>query len=171
MATCSIACGGQATTPPAAPLTATASEPDWRSQLEFLAGNWTFDGTISGEPLQFVETCEWIPGGYHLQCYTGSTADGFSLIGHQYGVGFTHYNFTPKSAPRVVTGTFDGSAWRFAGSYVKDGKPHQTRVTMTMASRDQFSFLYEISAAGQPWKVFLNGTYRRATTPSPAPTP
>lgn len=161
MLACTVACGAPATPPPAPP--AQAQDDRWRSQLDFLAGTWSFDGTISGQPLQFAETCAWIPRGYHVQCYTGSTADGFSLIGHQPGVGFTHYNFGTQGPPRVVTGTFDGKVWRFTGSYVKDGKPHEARVTMTMASRDQFSFLYEISADGQPWKVFLDGTYRRAT--------
>lgn len=172
-----VACGAPSAAPttpsasPSSPPAAPAQDARGRSQLDFLAGTWAFDGTISGAPLQFLETCEWIAGGYHVQCYTGSPADGFSLIGHQQGVGFTHYSFSLKTPPRVVTGTFDGSVWRFAGSYVKDGKPHEARVTMKMASRDQFSFLYETSAAGEPWKVFLDGTYRRAAAATPPEAP
>lgn len=147
-----------------------ASSVPARQQLEFIAGTWNFEGTMGTEPLVFHEVCTWIDGGFHIQCATGGTQDGFSLLGYQADAGvYTHYNIGADGQARALTGRIVGSEWIWTGQSMKDGKPRTDRVTMTPMSADEFKFRFERSVDGAAWTTRLSGTYRRGPAPLSAP--
>lgn len=128
---------------------------------------------MGSEPLAFHEVCTWIDGGFHLQCATGGTQDGFSLLGYQADAGvYTHYNIGADGQARALTGRIVGAEWIWTGqSMTKDGKRRSERATMTPVSADEFKFRVERSVDGAPWTTQLSGIYRRGPAPAVPPAP
>lgn len=97
---------------PAAP--APGADVDWRSELQALVGEWTFSGTLAGNPLEYTETCQWLPSATYVFCRMRGSK-GFSLIGWEpTNRRFAAYAFE-GGVPTASVGTVKDKSWTFTG--------------------------------------------------------
>lgn len=143
-------------------------------QLDWFAGKWTLEGEAKAASIfgpagktSFTMDCRWFMGGSSLAC----TVDGMTPAGpyhdlmiHTYDAdaktyrGFDNDN-TGMSSPFTLS--FDKEGWTYTYDLKMNGKPTKLRMKLTDVSKDTCSYKQEVSTAGGPFTVILEGKGRK----------
>lgn len=142
-------------------------------KLQALVGSWSGQEQLHPSP--------WDPAGGPAQCEVENhlALDGFAVI-HDYtqrrdgqvnfqGHGVFRYDANEDiyqlhwfdslgQAPSTFRGTFEESRLRLQSS----SRGGHTRTTWDLSDAGQIHYRMEISADGEQWQLFSEGTYRRS---------
>jgi hypothetical protein len=128
----------------APPAPTPGADADWRSELQAFVGEWTFKGALAGNPLEYTETCQWLPSATYVFCRMRGSKT-FTLIGWEpTNRRFAQYAFD-DAGPNVFVGTVSNKNWTFTG---------KGTITMTRTSPLEYAI-----KAKEPDGTVVEGTY------------
>jgi hypothetical protein len=132
--------------------------------LENFVGRWT----TAGREKEFLETCDWYHGKFHVVCNSvsrradGSMGYGMSILSYVPGVGYAYSGIGSKGRYE----TLDKGRW-LEGKFVFDshgtdaGMPVTSRISIGPFTSEGFLFVVSTSADGVSWSEMNRTTYLR----------
>jgi len=142
-------------------------------KLAYFAGKWSSEGDVKPGPfgpggkVTFTETCEWFDGNFALVCHSdGKMQDlphkGLSVMGWD-PAEKTYTYFATNTMGEIVfsRGTVQGDTWTWNNESKMNGKPVRARFTLKQVSPDSASYKFEMRAADEPMKLFMEGKQTR----------
>lgn len=142
-------------------------------KLEYFAGKWSFEGEMKPGPMgpggkmTGSESCEWFMGGFHVVCHSTGTSPmgemkGIGIMGYSVeGKHYTYYGLDNTGWADAAQGSVEGDTWSWTSEGTMGGKPMKGRYTMKQLSADSYSFKGEMSIAGGPLTVMMEGKETR----------
>lgn len=140
-------------------------------KLDYFAGAWTSEGTISSGPWgaggKFTSTAssEWSMGNFFLVGHDdfkmpaelGGDGKGTSILGYdaEHNV-YTSDSYNSQGRREIAQGTLSGDTWTWKSSQTYSGQDIQQRATIKMVSPTNYTLKYEISMDGTNWVPFMD---------------
>lgn len=132
--------------------------------LEGFVGRWT----TQGRETQFLETCSWYYGKFHVVCNAeskradGSIGHSMSILSYVPGAGYVYSGIGSKGRYE----TFDRGRWSdgkfiFDSTSSTDGKAVTNRITIGPFTDKGFLFVVTTSTDGVAWTEADQTTYIR----------
>ena len=145
-----------------------------QKKLEYFVGKWSLEGEMKPGPMgpggkmTGSESCEWFKGGFHVVCQSSGNspmgeAKGMGIMGYSAeGKHYTYYGVDNTGWSDLAKGSLEGDTWNWTSEGTMGGKPMKGRYTIKQLSADSYTFKGEISIAGGPWTVMMEGKETRA---------
>lgn len=140
-------------------------------KLDYFAGTWTAEGTISPGPwgaggkFTSTGTDEWGMGNFFLVGHSdykmpaelGGDGKGMRLLGYdgEHSV-YTYDAYNSQGRREVAQGTLSGDTWTWKSSQTYSGQEIQQRSTIKMVSATSYTLKYEVSVDGTNWMPFMD---------------
>lgn len=139
-------------------------------KLDMFAGSWTLDGDLKPHPMapqggKMTETekCEWMEGGFFLECksdYKGTigSGSGLSIMGYSADdKAYTYREFNSWGEFTDSKGSVDGDTWTWTTDEKMGNMTMKGRFTMKITSATTYDFSYEMSPDGTKWSTVMDG--------------
>jgi hypothetical protein len=139
-------------------------------KLDYFAGTWSAEGTISPGPWgaggKFTSTgsSEWMPGNFFLighddfkmPAELGGDGKGVRIMGYdtEHNV-YTADSYNSQGRRDTAQGTLSGDTWAWKSSHTYDGQDIQERSTIKVVSPTSYTMKYEVSMDGTNWMPFM----------------
>jgi ketosteroid isomerase-like protein len=142
--------------------------------LDSFAGKWAMTGEAKAPSMfgpagksTLTMDCRWQAGGTNLFCTVDGTLPGgpyHDVMIHTYDAAAKAYrgfdaDNTGMASPFGLSISKD--AWTYTYDMKMDGKPVKVRSTIFNLSKDGYSFKQEVSVAGGPFTVIVEGAGRK----------
>ena len=135
--------------------------PDY-ANLEVIVGRWT---TVGSEN-DFVETCDWYHGEFHVVCHSqhkrpdGSTGHGMSILSFVPGAGYVYTGIGSKGRYETLQGgTWSQGVLTFTSTSDEGGKAVVTRIQIGPATDKGVPFVVDTSTDSVAWTRVETITY------------
>jgi len=138
-------------------------------KLDFLAGNWTAEGTVTmpgmpGGKFSMTTRAEWMEGSFFLLEHSDFMIAGMgsgkeiAILGYDpdHKV-YTYHAFSSMGEAESSTGTVDGDTWTWLSEENMGGKMMKGRFTMKVLSPASYTMKYETSSDGTNWMTGMEG--------------
>ena len=138
--------------------------------LDFLAGDWTSEGTINPGPGmpggKFSESShtEWMEGKYFLITHSdgefGAMGKAKELAVFGYDSDhkmYTYTSFSSNGEANTSTGTANGDTWTWTSDEHMGGMTMKGKFTMKVLSPTSYTMKYELSQDGANWMTAMEG--------------
>jgi hypothetical protein len=143
----------------------TGSPPPELKKLDFLAGDWTTEGTFvpgppGTPPSRFTTTshAEWMEGHFFLVENGQANLEGIGKMKELVVMGYdpdqkmyTYRNFNSLGQSELSTGKVDGDTWTWTGDEHVGGMTMKGRVTLKVLSPTSYTTRFELSMDGNQW--------------------
>jgi hypothetical protein len=140
-------------------------------KLDFLAGDWTDEGTMtmgsSGTPSTkwtMTTHAEWMDGNFflveHDDADLGSMGKSteLAILGYDSDKKmYTYHAFSSTGEAGSSTGTVDGDTWTWLSTEHFGGTPMKGRYTIKVLSPTSYTMKYELSKDGTNWTTAMEG--------------
>ena len=140
-------------------------------KLDFLAGDWTDEGTMTMGPPGTPSTkwtmtthAEWMEGNFflveHDDADLGSMGKSteLAILGYDSDKKmYTYHAFSSTGEAGSSTGTVDGDSWTWLSTEHFGGKAMKGRYTMKVLSPTSYTMKYELSQDGANWTTAMEG--------------
>jgi hypothetical protein len=138
-------------------------------KLDMFAGAWTLEGDMKpssmgpGGKMTETEKCEWMEGGFFLNCqvdFKGAMGSGTGLTIMGYSPdqkSYTYREFNSWGEFTDSQGSVDGDTWTWSNEEKMGGTPMKGRFIMKVSSPTAYNFSYEMSPDGTNWTKVLDG--------------
>lgn len=149
-------------------------------RLGFGLGTWKIDGDtkpfgpIPGGKTTTVQTCEWFPGGFFLECHSENT----SVMGTKNAVFFegydpnekvyTYHEFNDIGQPFESKGTVNGDTWTWTTNSKMGDSTVTLRLTVKEVSKTEFTYKIEMSQNGGEFALIQEATGRKVSDSPPS---
>lgn len=142
-------------------------------KLAYFAGKWDAEGDMKpstfglGGKFTYTQTCEWFDGNFALVCHSDGTLQtesvkGFSIMGWDLAAKtYTYFSTNNWGQDSFSRGTIEGDTWTWNNESKVNGKPVIFRFTLKQVSPDVATYKFEMGAAGEPFKLMMDGTQTR----------
>jgi Protein of unknown function (DUF1579) len=134
-------------------------------RLDFLAGDWTTEGTFvpgppGTPPSKFTTTshAEWMEGNFFLVENGEANLEGMGKMKELVVMGYdpdekvyTYRNFNSLGQSELSTGKVDGDTWIWIGDEHVGGMTMKGRVTLKVLSPTSYTTKFELSMDGNQW--------------------
>jgi len=134
-------------------------------KLDFLAGDWTTEGTFvpgpPGTPPAKFKTsshAEWMEGAFFLVENGEADMEGMGKMKELVVMGYdpdqkvyTYRNFNSMGQSELSTGKVDGDTWTWTGDEHFGGMTMKGRVTLKVLSATSYTTKFELSMDGNEW--------------------
>jgi hypothetical protein len=140
-------------------------------KLDYFAGTWSAEGTISPGPwgaggkFSSTGTDEWMPGNFFLVGHEdfkmpadlGGDGKGVSIMGYdtEHGV-YTYDSYNSQGRSEHSQGTLSGDTWTWKSSQTYGGQEIEQRMTIKTLSPTSYAMKFEISMDGTNWTTFMD---------------
>ena len=149
-------------------------------RLGFGLGTWKIEGEtkpfgpVPGGKTTTVQTCEWLAGGFFLECHSENTSnmgtkkavfyEGYDANEKVY----TYHEFNDLGQPFESKGTVSGDTWIW-NTVTKMGDTTLTlRLTVKEVSKTEFTYKIEMSQNGGEFALMQQATGRKVSDAVPA---
>lgn len=126
------------------------------ARLDPLVGRWT----LKGKEQDFLETCEWYQGRFHVVCHSeskrkdGSKGIGISILSFVPGQGYVYTGIGSSGRYETLErGTFTDGKIVFTTTAKENGKSIATRISIGPPNDAGFPFVVDTSSDGGSWTV------------------
>jgi uncharacterized protein DUF1579 len=139
-------------------------------KLDFMAGNWTAEGTINPGPgmpggkFSTNSHAEWMDGNFflveHGDMDMGPMGKGkeIAIMGYDPDRKVYTYNaFNSMGEAESSTGTVDGDTWTWTSDEHMGGQTMKGRFTMKVLSPTSYTMKFELSQDGKNWMTGMEG--------------
>ena len=142
-------------------------------KLAYFAGKWDAEGDMKpstfgpGGKFTYAQTCEWFDGNFALVCHSDGTLQagsikGLSIMGWDLAAKtYTYFSTNNWGQDSFSRGTIEGDTWTWNNESKVNGKPVIFRFTLKQVSPDVATYKFEMGAAGEPFKLMMDGTQTR----------
>ena len=134
-------------------------------KLDFLAGDWTTEGTFvpgppGTPPAKFTTTSHaaWLEGNFFLIENGEANMEGMGKMKELVVMGYdpdqkvyTYRNFNSMGQSELSLGKVDGDTWIWTGDEHYGGMTMKGRVTMKVLSPTSYTTKFELSMDGNEW--------------------
>jgi Protein of unknown function (DUF1579) len=170
IATCLLLIAVLAGTSAVAQMEMSAPAPELK-KLDFLAGNWTAEGTMTQGPPGSPTTkwtmtthAEWMDGNYFLVEHSDGDLGPMGKMKELAIMGYdpdhkayTYHAFNNMGEAESATGTVDGDAWTWLSDEHMNGMTMKGRFTMKVLSPTSYTMKFELSQDGTNWVTGMEG--------------
>lgn len=141
-------------------------------KLEYFAGTWTTEGTISQGPwgnggkFTSTDSSEWMTGGFFLAGHSdfkmppelGGDGKEVSYMGYDTNQNvYTFDSYNSGGRRNISTGTLSGDTWTLNSSQNYDGQEIKQKMTIKQLTQTSYGFKLEVSVDGTNWMTFMEG--------------
>ena len=141
-------------------------------KLDFLAGHWTAEGTMTppGPPTTpatkwtMTTKAEWLEGSHFLVEHSDGDLGPMGKITELAVMGFdrdrkiyTYNAFSSLGEAESATGTLDGDTWTWLSDEHRNGAAFKGRYTMKVLSPTSYTMKFEMSQDGASWATVMEG--------------
>lgn len=141
-------------------------------KLEYFAGTWMTEGTISQGPwgnggkFTSTDTSEWMPGGFFLVGHAdfkmppevGGDGKGVSYMGYDTNENvYTFDSYNSSGRRNISKGNLSGDTWTWNSSQNYGGQDISQKMTIKQLSATSYSMKFEVSTDGSNWMTFMEG--------------
>lgn len=139
-------------------------------KLDFMAGDWTAEGTINASPGmpggKFTETthAEWMEGNFFLIEHSDGDMGPMGKLKELAAMGYdpdrkvyTYHAFNSMGQDEAATGTVDGDTWTWLSDEHFGGMIMKGRFTMKVLSPTSYTMKFELSQDGTSWTTGMEG--------------
>ncbi len=139
-------------------------------KLDFLAGDWTSEGTVTPAPgapsakWTMTTHAEWMEGSFFLVEHDEGDfaqmgkAKELAVLGYDADRKvYTYRAFSSTGEAADSAGTVDGDTWTWTGDEHMGGKIMKGRYTMKLLSPTSYTMKYELSSDGKQWMTAMEG--------------
>ena len=146
-------------------------------KLDYFAGSWTAEGTISPGPWgaggKFTSTgsAEWSMGNFFLVGHDdfkmpaelGGDGKGMRILGYDAERNvYTSDSYNSQGRRDIAEGTLSGDTWTWKSSHTYSGQEIQERSTIKIVSPTSYTMKYEVSMDGTNWVPFMDAKATKA---------
>jgi hypothetical protein len=139
-------------------------------KLDFMAGNWTTEGTMNPGPGmpggKFSSTAhaEWMEGNFFLVEHSDLDMTGMGKMKELAVLGYdpdrkiyTYHAFNSMGEAESATGTVDGDTWTWNSDEHMGGMTMKGRFTMKVLSPTSYTMKFELSQDGTKFMTAMEG--------------
>ena len=139
-------------------------------KLDFLAGDWTAEGTVNASPGmqggKFTETThgEWMEGNFFLIEHSDGDMGPMGKLKELAAMGYdpdrkvyTYNAFNNMGQAESATGTVNGDTWTWLSDEHFNGMSFKGRFTMKVLSPTSYTMKFELSQDGTNWMTGMEG--------------
>jgi hypothetical protein len=139
-------------------------------KLDYFAGSWTTEGTISQGPwgsggkFSSTNTSEWMPGGFflishrdfHMPPELGGDGSAIDFFGYDTNQNtYTRDEFNSQGRRDTAKATFTGDTWTWSSTQEYGGQDIQQKMTLKIVSPTSYTFKFDVSVDGTNWMPFM----------------
>ncbi len=139
-------------------------------KLDFMAGNWTAEGTINPGPgmpggkFSTTSHAEWMDGNFFLVEHSDLDMAAMGKMKELAVLGYdpdrkvyTYNAFNSMGQAESSTGTVDGDTWTWLSDEHMGGMTMKGRFTMKVLSPTSYTMKFELSQDGTNWMTGMEG--------------
>lgn len=140
-------------------------------KLDFMAGDWIADGTMTAGPPGTPTTkwtmstrAEWMEGNFFLIEHSDGDMGPMGKIKELAAMGYdsdkkvyTYTAFSSMGEAESAAGTVDGDTWTWLSTEHFGGMPMKGRYTMKVLSPTSYTMKFELSQDGTNWTTAMEG--------------
>jgi hypothetical protein len=139
-------------------------------KLDFMAGNWTTEGTMNPGPgmpggkFTSMAVAEWMEGNFFLVEHSDLDMTGMGKMKELAVLGYdpdrkvyTYHAFNSMGEAESATGTVDGDTWTWNSDEHMGGMTMKGRFTMKVLSPTSYTMKFELSQDGTKFMTAMEG--------------
>jgi Protein of unknown function (DUF1579) len=140
-------------------------------KLDFMAGDWTAEGTMTAGPPGTPSSkwtmkthAEWMQGNYFLVEHSDGDfaamgkAKELAVLGYDAdNKVYTYHAFSSMGEAENSTGSVDGDTWTWTSDENMGGTKMKGRFTMKVLSPTSYTMKFELSQDGTQWMTAMEG--------------
>jgi len=142
--------------------------------LSMYIGTWHGSGEMKagpfgpGGPMNWTEKCSWFEGSkFHVICKSEGNSPtgpskGLGIMGYHPDKGvYTHYGVDSSGWAGFSEGKLEDTTWTFQSEDTMGGMTYQSRLSMTMKSPKEMTFVWQMSEDGKNWMTMMDGISKK----------